>query len=64
MSITIKSENKDGYLHISCQGIYAIDNFIEIFKKAILLTEESDYKYLLLLTVPQANTCSIKNGWL
>ena len=48
MSITIKSEDKDGYLQISCQGVYETDSFISVFKNALLLTEERSYKYLLL----------------
>ena len=48
MSLTIKSEEKDGYLQITCHGVYELNYILNVFEDAFRLAEESNNKYLLL----------------
>ena len=48
MSLTIKSEENDGYLQITCRGVYEFNDILNVFEGAFRLAEESNNKYLLL----------------
>lgn len=48
MSLTIKSEENDGYLQITCRGVYEFNDILNVFEDAFRLAEESNNKYLLL----------------
>ena len=48
MSLTIKSEENDGYLQITCHGVYEFNDTLNVFEDAFRLAEESNNKYLLL----------------